>query len=409
MMRIVTILFPFAWRNLWRNPRRTLITLMVVAVGVWSILAFNSLIRAWSDSALTGSLKNMTAEAQIHAPGYRDDPDIKHSFVRPSGALAAMLDSQQVSGWAPRLRMPAIIQSEYQTLPVTLVGINPAREAGVSFIADARIEGRPLKNQGDDGVLLGRHLAERLQTRVGKRIVIMANDASGKLQERGARVVGIYAAEPSLEDAYMFTGLLPAQKFLHAEGELSEIALMSAPQANLDAVVRQLRKTAPRLDIADWAELQPMTKGIHDITEGFIYVWLWVMFVLIAIGVVNTQLMAVFERTREFGLLQALGFKPGWVVLEVLLEAVQIIGFGVLLGAVSAYLTVMALHDGISLGGLSAGADFLGIERIIYPRLDMNEFITTVIVIWGLGVVTALWPARRAARFDAIESMRSSN
>jgi ABC-type lipoprotein release transport system permease subunit len=408
-MRILKILFPFAWRNLWRNKRRTFITLAVVAMGVWSILTFNAVLRAWSDSTLTGSLKNMTADAQIHAPGYRDSPDIQHSLRMPTGRLARLLDSSRISAWAPRVRTPAIIQSEYKTLPVTLVGIDPQREAGVSFIADARIQGHMLKNAMDDGVLLGRHLAKRLQTRVGKRIVIMANDANGKLQERGARVIGIYAAEPSMEDAYLFTGLHAAQQFLHADGMLSEIALMTPTQAQLTPMLQQLRQTAPQLDIADWAELQPMTKGLHDVIESFIYVWLLVMFVLIAIGVVNTQLMAVFERTREFGLLQALGLRPGWVVLEVVLEAVQIIGFGVLLGTLSAYLTVHAMQDGISLGALSAGADFLGIERVLYPRLDSTEFITTIVVIWGLGVLTALWPARRAAKFDAIEAMRSTN
>jgi ABC-type lipoprotein release transport system permease subunit len=409
MMRVLAILFPFAWRNLWRNQRRTFITLAVVAVGVWSILAFNAVVRAWSDSALIGSLRNMTADAQIHAPGYRDNPEIQHSFPIPTGRLAGVLSSKRISAWAARVRTPAIIQSEYRTLPVTLVGMDPQQEVGVSFIADARIQGRMLENSADDGVLLGRHLADHLETRVGKRIVIMANDARGKLQERGARVIGIYAAEPRMEDAYLFTGLQPAQQFLRADGLLSEIALMTPTQQQLAGVLRQLRQAAPQLDIADWAELQPMTKGIHDITEGFIYVWLLVMFVLIAIGVVNTQLMAVFERTREFGLLQALGFRPGWVVLEVVLEAVQIIGFGVFLGAVSAYLTVQAMQGGISLGGLSAGADFLGIERILYPRLDGSEFFITICVIWGLGVATAVWPARRAARFNAIDAMRASN
>jgi ABC-type lipoprotein release transport system permease subunit len=408
-MRILNILFPFAWRNLWRNKRRTIITLAVVTMGVWSILVFNAVLRAWSDSTLAGSLKNMTADAQIHAPGYRDDPDIRHSFPSPTGQLAGLLDAKRISAWTPRIRTPAIIQSEYKTLPVTLVGIDPQREAGISFIADARIQGRTLKDARDDGVLLGRHLAAHLKTRVGKRIVIMVNDAHGKLQERGARVIGIYAAEPSMEDAYLFTGLHAAQKFLRAEGLLSEIALMTPTQKALNPVLQQLQQAAPKLDIADWTELQPMTKGLHDIIESFIYVWLLVMFVLIAIGVVNTQLMAVFERTREFGLLQALGLRPGWVMLEVLLEAVQIIGFGVLLGAVSAYLTVFAMQGGISLGGLSAGADFLGIERVLYPRLDGNEFIITVVVIWGLGVATALWPARRAAKLNAIDAMRSTN
>jgi len=402
------ILFPFAWRNLWRNRRRTLITLLVVAVGVWSILAFNSIIRAWSDSSLSGSLKNMTGEAQIHAPGYLDDPDISRSFQEPTGKLKTQLDVSSIAAWAPRLRIPAIIQSEYETLPITLVGILPTREKGVSFIADAVSQGTPLRNGDDGGVLLGRHLAERLKTRVGKRIVIMANDASGKLRERGARVDGIFSALRGMEDGFMFMGLHPAQRLLHVQGQLSEIALMTTRQAPLDNVLQQLRNVAPKLDIKSWAQLKPITKGIHDLTEGFIYIWLWVMFVLIAIGVVNTQLMAVFERTREFGLLQALGFRPGWVVLEVVLEAVQIIGFGVFVGSLAAYLTVQALQGGISLGALSAGADFLGTERVMYPRLDSTEFVTTIVVIWGLGVITALWPARRALRFNAIEAMRSS-
>lgn len=408
-MRILKILFPFAWRNLWRNKRRTFITLAVVAVGVWSILAFNSVIRAWADSTLTGSLKDMTADAQIHAPAYRDNPDMQHNFPVPTGRLASVLNTKPITAWAPRLRTPAIVQSEYKTLPVTLVGIAPKREVGVSFIADARIQGHSLKDAQDTGVLLGRQLAKRLQTRVGKRIVIMANDTHGKLQQWGARVIGIYAAEPRMEDAYLFTGLHAAQNFLHAKGLLSEIALMTATQQQLAPALQQLRQAAPQLDIADWAQLQPMTKGIYDITQTFIYIWLLVMFVLIAIGVVNTQLMAVFERTREFGLLQALGFRPAWIILEVMLEAVQIIGFGVLIGAVSAYLTVHAMRGGISLGSLSAGANFLGIERVLYPRLDRTEFITTVVVIWGLGVLTALWPARRAARFNAIDAMRSTN
>lgn len=408
MMRVLAILFPFAWRNLWRNRRRTLITLLVVSVGVWSILAFNSIIRAWADSSLAGSLKNMTAEAQLHAEGYLDDPDITHNFATPDGKLETLLNSTNITAWAPRLRTPAIIRSEYETLPITLVGVIPQREAGVSFIADAVKQGEQLQNGDDDGVLIGRHLAKRLKTRVGKRIVIMANDAQGKLQERGARVKGIFSSLQGMEDGFMFIGLQPAQRFLNVEGRLSEIALMTSPQISLSTVLNELRDAAPQLEVKSWEQLQPMTKGINDLTEGFIYVWLWVMFVLIAIGVVNTQLMAVFERTREFGLLQALGFRPSWVMIEVLLEALQIIGFGVFLGALSAYLTVYALQGGISLGGLSAGADFLGIERVLYPRLEAGEFVTTIVVIWGLGVLTALWPARRAVRFNAIEAMRSS-
>lgn len=407
-MRIVGILLPLAWRNLWRNRRRTVITLLVVGVGVWSILCFNALLRAWAESTLAGSLKNMTGEAQIHAPGYLDDPDMGKSFAPPGDGLADILDGGSVSRWAPRVRTPAIVRSEYETLPVTLAGIVPEREAGVSFIADAITSGRQLDGPEDAGILLGQHLAERLKTNLGKRMVIMANDANGKLAERGARVVGIFSASRPMEDGFVFTGLDAAQSFLHAGDHLSEVSLMTSRDANLDAVLADMSDAAPRLDIEGWPQLEPMTKGIYDLTHGFVVIWLWVMFVLIAIGVVNTQLMAVYERTREFGLLQALGFRPGWVLIEVLLEATQIVGLGVALGAIAAALSIYALHDGLSLSGLARGADFLGMERVLYPRLSFGEFITTILLIWPLGVFTALWPARRAARFDVIEAMRST-
>lgn len=409
-MKILRILFPFAWRNLWRNRRRTLITLLVVSIGVWSIISFNAIIRAWADGSLASSLKDMTAEAQLHAPGYLDDPGIKHSFPVPSGRLLDALNSPDVAEWAPRIRVPAIIQSAYETLPINLVGMDPNRERGVSFIAGPMFHGKGLSGPDDGGVLLGRHVAMRLKTNVGKRIVIMANDTRGELVERGARVIGIFAGSRPMEDGYIFTGLKQAQAFLHAKGKLSEIALMVPRGAPLTPVLNKLRHAAPGLDVAGWPRLVPMIKGIHDLTAGFIYIWLWVMFVLIAIGVVNTQLMAVFERTREFGLLQALGFRPGWIMLEVMLEAVQIIGLGVMLGAIAAILTVQALSGGISLGhlGLSAGADFLGMTRVLYPRLDAHEFIITVAVIWVLGVATVIWPARRAAAFDVIDAMQAS-
>lgn len=406
-MRIWLFLFPFAWLNVWRNWRRTLITLLVVIVGVWSILTFNAMLRAWSDSSLNGSLKNMTAQIQIHAPGYLDNPDIMHHFA-PSAALQTLLDGQAIARWAPRIRIPAIVRSEYQTLPVTLAGIDPVKEAGISFIADSPVEGSRLTDAQDGAVLIGRHLAERLKTRLGKRLVIMSNDTEGRLQERGVIIKGIFSASRPMEDSLLFTGLESARRFARAGTRLSEIALMTREPPGMAQALAMLQSAAPGLDIQGWDTLEPMTKGIHDLNDGFIYVWLWVMFVLIAIGVVNTQLMAVFERTREFGLLQALGLRPGWVMLEVLFEAVQIIGIGVILGAGCACLTVYALGDGISLERLSAGADFLGIERVLYPRLELSDFIETVVVVWGMGVLTALWPARRATRFSAIEAMRST-
>ena len=198
MMDRFRLLLPLAWRSLWRNPRRTIITVLVVSVGLWSILTFAVLLRAWSESSRDTTLKMMTGEGQIHAAGYLDDPTAAHRMPPPGGALARVLQTRKlVAASAPRVRVSAIVQSEYKTLPITLAGVVPKAERRLSAIPSDIAQGRYLDGPQDPGIVLGRNLAKRLKTRVGKRVVVMAQDANGKLAERAFQVVGLYRGQPA--------------------------------------------------------------------------------------------------------------------------------------------------------------------------------------------------------------------
>jgi ABC-type lipoprotein release transport system permease subunit len=402
----LALLLPIAWRNLWRNPRRTLITLVVVAVGVWSILAFDVMLKAFGDSSREATLRLLTGEGQIHAAGYMDDPSVTHRMASPQGALKSALDSPAVGGWAPRVRIPAVIQSEYRTRAITFLGVSPRAERKVSDLPGQISAGRYLADGDDAGLVIGQDLAAKLKTRLGKRVIVMAQGADGRLTETGYVIVGLFDTQQAAEDEFVFTGLARAQARLGVGADVSEIAFDAGAKTPLADAVGRLRRAAPGLDIKPWTELSPLAYAIETFSQAYTGIWLLIMFVLMAIGIVNTQLMAVFERTREFGLLQALGMRPRQIVLLVSLEAAFLIGLGVLAGAALMVATVAPfIGRGVDLSGLAAGIEMVGAGSTIYPKIEPAEAVKFCLIVWVLGVLAALWPARTASKAAPVTAM----
>ena len=399
------LLFALAWRSLWRNPRRTVITLVIVAVGMWSIVTFTVMLKAWAESARNEALRMLTGEGQIHAARFLDDPAVEHRMADPSGVLLAALDGGTITAWAPRVRVPAVIQSEYRALGVTLLGVVPQKERAVSDLPGEIETGRYLTDENDPSVVLGKHLIERLKTRVGKRVILMSQAADGHLAEQGFTIVGAFGGSEGLQDQFAFVGIRPAQAMLGIGSDISEVSFDVANDKALPVAIASLRKAAPRLDIEPWTEFAPIAYVMDQASSTYNGIWLAVTFVLMAIGIVNAQLMAVFERTREFGLLQALGMRPRLVLLQVAVESALLIGIGVAIGDVLGWLAVIPFHHGLDLGSLAAGSERFGAGRILYPHLELSDVVRSSIIVWLLGLVTALWPARRASHANPVEAM----
>jgi ABC-type lipoprotein release transport system permease subunit len=404
-MSQLSLLLPLAWRNLWRNPRRTLITLVVVAVGMWSILIFSVMLSAWAKSSREQALRVLTGEGQVHAAGYVDDPNVSHRLPQPDGALLRALNGPDVSAWTARVRVPAIIQSEYRTRATTLVGVVPRSESQISDLPSQVVNGRYLSVPNDGAIVIGADLAARLKTRLGKRVIVMAQAADGHLAERSFTIAGIFASTKPTEDEFVFTGRDIAQAMLGVGNDISEISFDAFDESRLPDTVRALERAAPRADIKPWMEFSPLAYAIESFSQSYITVWLLIMFVLMAIGIVNTQLMAVFERTREFGLLQALGMRPGVVLLQVSIESALLVGLGILIGVGAMILTLLPFRHGLDLGFLAAGSEMYGGGRVLHPEFDPLSAIRFSLVVWALGIAATLWPARRASRTDPIVAM----
>jgi len=406
MQRAQPLLLILAWRNLWRHRGRTAAILFALALGIWSMVALAALSRGSLEGQLQKAIGNLTGHIQIHAPGYRDDPAIEFRMPVPDAALARALSDPAIHAWASRVRVPAVIASERESAGVTLVGIEPRREQGLSFIATAVTDGRYLESPEDTGLLLGRKLADQLETALGRRVVLMSQDVNNQVGDRGFRVVGIFDAEPeAIEAGFVFVGRATAQQMLGMGDTISEIAVRGEDRNRLVAPLGALRAAAPGLDIEPWTVVEPLLTLTEEIVNVILIIWYAIVFAAMSFGLINTLLMAVFERTREFGLFQALGMPPRHILGQVLVESLILLAIALLIGNLGALATVHALRDGLDLSAFAQGMEYFGVSPIIYPALSAGDLTIANTLVAGLGLLASLYPAWRAARHVPIEAL----
>lgn len=401
----LTLLSTLAWRNIWRHTRRTAVMLFALALGVWSMVSMAAIIRGSMEQHIRKEILNLTGHVQIHAPAYRDDPAVEHRFP-VSPALEAALGHEPITAWDARVRVPAVVASERESAGMTLVGIDPARERGLSFIPGAITEGRYLESPDDPGLLLGRKLAGQLETGLGRRVVLMSQDANNQVAERGFRVVGIFDADPqAMETGYVFIGRGVAQQMLKIDSTVSEIAIMTPDRDRLGSLLVPLRDAAQGLDVAPWTEVQPLLVLTEKVNNVVLIIWFAVVFAAMSFGLVNTLLMAVFERTREFGLFQALGMPPRFILGQVLFESLILLGIGLILGNTIGWLNVYWLKDGIDLSAFAEGLEMVGVSPVIYPALSAADVVTANLLVVVLGIAASLYPAWRASRHVPVDAI----
>lgn len=402
----VALLLTLAWRNVWRNPRRTLLILVAIAVGVWSMVTLAALAHGLSEQVVQDAVINLTGHAQIHVPGYRDDPTIDNSMPAPGPALLEALHDPLISAWALRMRVPAVIMSERGSAGITLIGMGAEAERTLSFIGTAVSQGNYLDSNQEAGILLGRRLAERLVTSIGKRVVIMAQDRTHTIVDRAFRVIGIFDAKFSLpETQFVFINFSAAKKFLRAEKELSEISLMVHNRASLGEVIARLDKAAPQLDIQPWNVLEPLAEARVQMFGGFLRIWFFAVFIAMAFGLVNTLLMAVYERTREIGLYQALGMRTGLILGQVFWESVILLAIGLLVGNLLSMASVYLLRDGLDISIFSAGTQMAGLSSVIFPLVQWADVMLANVLVMVLGSLASLYPAWQATRHVPVEAI----
>lgn len=404
------VIVVLAWRNLWRNYRRTLVMLLAIATGVWAMIFFSALMRGMTDQMVLNGLATLPGEVQIHHRDYRRDPSVANSIDAPSGELLAALQQPPVEAWAGRVRVPAVIASERDSRGVTLLGVDPDAESELGSLPERIVQGRFLADSDDRGLVLGASLARKLDTELGKRVVIMSQDPQNDVADRGARVVGIYRARlASTEEQYVYAARNTVQDMLGIGERVSEVAVSGGDYRQVDEWAPRIAAAAgTQLEVLTWTQLDPFLGSMLAMQDGFTVIMMVIIFLVLSFGLVNTLAMAVFERVREIGLMQALGMRPSLILYQLLLESLYLLLLGLATGNLLAWLTVKPLESGIDVSGVAEGMEMMGMGTVLYPALAVEDMLMATAVVVVLGLLASLLPAWRAARLDPVRALNKT-
>lgn len=404
-------LLKLAWRNAWRNWRRTTIAVVAVVLGLTLLLSFDGLIRG-SDQAIYGNAVRLYGgNIQAHAPGFREKA--RRLPLLPLGSADAVVtaaDAQpQVLAAAKRINTGGIVSSREGAFPVTITGIESAVEAKLSIQAENITQGRFLQDGDGDVILIGRGLADLLDVSAGDRVKLLGRGKHEEMRQRTMTVVGVYdLGMAEVEKGAAFITLAEAQSLYNLRDQVTEVSISLQSVGQEGAVIPALRAALPGYEIDSWDALRPeiretfATKLAATTIIGFVVVF------IASIGILNIQLMAAFERTREMGVLAALGMKGRQIMNVFLLEGTMIGGVGAVIGCLLSIVLLGLLGQiGIDYSFASGVGEMTALmgDRL-YPSITAADIISrgaTTIFIVGLA---SLYPAWQASRKEPAEALR---
>lgn len=396
-----------AWRNAWRNPRRSAILVTAVSIGIAGCLlsvAINiGMVLQMVDTAIATELGHL----QIHRAGWLREPGIDRSFVLDT-QLRRSLDApaRLVRAWAPRVRGEGLASSARASVGVRIVGVDREAEPRVSLVPGSLTQGSFLPAPGK--TFIGEALAKRLKVGIGKKLVVSVQNPGGDLSGRAYRVAGLFrTASTDLDENSLYLSLADAQDLFGLGAEISEIVLVANQRSGIDALRASLvASLGEDFETHSWEQLQPFLVVIvasFDLVSWYVY---GAVFVAMAFGIANVLLMAVYERTREIGMMMALGMKRERVLALISVESLLVTSAGVVLGFAAAGAGLFWLRDGIEFAAYSESLRSLGVGTRIVPQLRASDMGIPLLIAFLVSLLASGWPALRAARLKPGAALR---
>lgn len=391
-----------AWRNLWRRPQRTILSLLSVAI-VSAILVFMLSFQLGVYASMKeNTLRIFDGFAQIQPFGYADDPGLNRSIVHPFGIVRSAESIEGISAAAPRINGFAILANGERSYGAAVIGVDPAREARLSSIAATVEDGRYLQPSDDASAVLGDVLARNLRLSVGKRLTVLGAARDGSVAADVLEVAGIFhSGVPDLDRSIVEMPFRRAQATFAMGDRASTIAIGGPSLASVNAALPALSSVGARkyLSVLDWGHLEPAMRDAITLKYATSLLFYLTLVVVVAFIILNTLLMSVLERTREFGMLLAIGMRAGAIGRMIWMELLVLAFLGCMVGmAVGIGVTAWFEFAGIEFAGLAKLLAQFGLPPRLYPALTALSALAGPAALLLTVLIGGVVPYLRVAR-----------
>lgn len=397
-----------AWRNIWRSKMRTGVLVLSIAFGLWAGIVSMGLMRGSTDQRTRTSIETYVSHIQMHNPEYLIERTAEYDIPNP-GRVEAVLDTlKRVKAYTERMLVGAMASTAQGATGLQVMGIVPEIEKRVTSVHEKLVSGSYFESDRSNPIVIGSKLAHKLEVREGSKIVLTFQDQAGDLTAGAFRIVGIFeTANSTWDESNVFVRRADLAKLYGAE-HIHEIAILLNELRDTEAVRDTLESRFPDLKSETWGEISPELGYTNDVLDQTMYIFVLIILLAMAFGIVNSMLMAVLERKHELGMLLCIGMSKARVFGMVVLETVFVASVGGPLGLVLALLTIRHFgRTGIDLSIVEEGLRSFGIETVIYPALSGGYYVNITIMVIVTAIVSALYPARRAVKYDPAEAVRA--
>ncbi len=405
------ILVKLAWRNIFRNKRRTFIAATAIGIGLTALIFIDAFMIGMEETMIRTATASFLGDAQIHREGFRDVQEVSLTVQALDSVTENLAKEEIVEQFTQRTLASSMITSPANVSAINLVGIHPLTEKFLSLIDDAITEGVYFEGDNSRDIVIGAKLAEILEIELADRVVVtVAQAGTGELSQEMFRISGIYHfADEAMNSGMAFVRIEKAQEMLAIGKDVHEIAIKFTSIAYSQDTALSFWDTYSQHgnEALSWTELMSQLTVVLEMTKYSKYIMGVILFGVVVFGIINTLFMSLYERMFEFGVLRAVGTRPFGMARVILFEAgalaIVSIGLGAILGFV---LTAALAHVGIDYTGI----EMMGVtmQEFIYPVLEVQQFIIYPIWVFIFTIIAGLYPARHVAKMAPVDAMRRS-